>query len=79
MIKRARRDGREARVNDEREKRELRKGAERRLQKKKKETIRQFEEEGLRDPPFIEFSRSDPSIVSSSPQDMTSWSSSIKI
>ena len=27
-----------------------------------KETKRQFEEEGLRDPPFIEFSRSDPVI-----------------
>ena len=26
----------------------------------KKETERQFEEEGLRDPPFIEFSRFDP-------------------
>ena len=56
MIRRARRDGREARG----EERGLRKGAER----KEKETKR---EEGLRDPPFIEF------------LDPTSWSSSIKI
>ena len=45
MIRRARRDGREARGNEEREKREDEKGA----------------------------------IISSSPQGMTSWSSSIKI
>ena len=45
MTRRARRDGREARRNEEREKREDEKGA----------------------------------IVSSSPQGMTSWSSSIKI
>ena len=45
MIRRARRDGREARGNEEREKREDEKGA----------------------------------IVSSSPQGMTSWSSSFKI
>ena len=30
-----------------------------RIVRKDKETKRQFEEEGLRDPPFIEFSRSD--------------------
>ena len=54
-----------------------------------KETKRQFEEkEGLREtphpppPPHIRISRSDPcdvAIVSSSPQGMTSWSSSINI
>ena len=54
MIRRARRDGREARGNEEREKIErLRKGAERGLQRKEKETKRQFEEkEGPRDPAF---------------------------
>ena len=54
----------------------------RRRERIEKETKRQFEEkEGLRDPPLLEFL--DPTLrcssVSSSPQGMTSWSSSIKI
>ena len=52
----ARRDGREARGNEEREKRGSREGIER-------ETKRQFEEkEGRRDPSFIRISRSDPAM-----------------
>ena len=47
-----------------------------------KRTKRQFEEEGMRDtpppPPFFEFP-CNVAIVSSIPQGMTSWSSSIKI
>ena len=79
MIRRVRRDGREARG--------MRKGRRERIEKGsregiEKETKRQFEEEGLRDLPLLEFL--DPtlrcSIVPSSPQGiMTSWSSSIKI
>ena len=53
LIRRARRDGREARGNEEREKREDEKGRRERMRKG--------------------------AIVSSSPQGMTSWSSSIKI
>ena len=53
MIRRARRDGREATGNEEREKREDEKGRRERMRKG--------------------------AIVSSSPQGMTSWSSSIKI
>ena len=50
MIRRARKDGREASGNEEREQREEREK-------------RQFEEEeGPRDPHFIEFSRSDPTM-----------------
>ena len=67
MIRRARRDGREARGNDEREKREDWEREQRGHREKRKNTKTQFEEEGLRAP------------VSSSPQGMTSWSSSIKI
>ena len=60
---------------------EMRKGRRERIEGSRegieKETKRQFEEkEGLRDPPLLEFR--DPtlhiSIVSSSPQGMTSWS-----
>ena len=46
LIRRARRDGREARGNEEREKREDEKGSREGIEK---ETKRQFEEEGLRD------------------------------
>ena len=53
MIRRARRDGREARGNEEREKREDEKGRRERMRKG--------------------------AIVSSSPQGITSWSSSINI
>ena len=57
MIRRARRDGREARGNEEREKREDRE------REQREDRERQFEEkEGLRDLPFIEFSRSDPAM-----------------
>ena len=53
MIRRARRDGREARGNEEREKREDQKGSREGIEK---ETKRQFEEkEGLRDPLLLEF------------------------
>ena len=83
LIKRARRDGREARGNEEREKREdsEREQREDREKRKEEDTNRQFENEGLRDHLYLEFSRSDPaiSIVSSSPQGMISWNSSIKI
>ena len=48
MIRRARRDGREARGNEEREKREDRE----REQRGDKKTE---EKEGLRDPPLLEF------------------------
>ena len=48
---------------------EMRKGRRERIEKgsreriiEKRETKRQFEEEGLRDPPFIEYSRSDPAM-----------------
>ena len=48
---------------------EMRKGRRERIEKgsrertrKEKETKRLFEEEGLREPPFIEFSRSDPAM-----------------
>ena len=42
---------------------EMRKGRRERIEKGSRERIkRQFEEEGLRDPPFIEFSRSDPAM-----------------
>ena len=44
------------RLGEMREERGLRKGAERGLQRKEEET--KLEKEGLRDPPFIEFSRS---------------------
>ena len=58
----------------------IEKGSRKRIIDKRERDKRQFEEEGLRDPPFIEFSRSNLAIVvSSSPQGMTSWSSSIKI
>ena len=69
----------------------MRKGRRERIEKGsregiEKETKRQFEEkEGLREPPpLLEFLDptlrcSDVAIVSSSPQGMTSWSSSIKI
>ena len=49
----ARRDGREARGNEGREKREDEKGSREGIEKEKK---RQFEEkEGLREPPLLEF------------------------
>ena len=67
MIRRAGRDGREVRGNEEREERGLRKGAERAYREKRKRQKDKFEEEGLRAP------------VSSSPRGMTSWSSNIKI
>ena len=81
MIRRARRDGREAGGNEEREKREDRERDQR--GDRERESKRQIEEkEGLRDPPLLEFL--DPTLccshcVSSSPQGMTSWSSTIKI
>ena len=57
-----RRDGREARGNEERERERIEKGSREGIEK---ETRRQFEEkEGLRDPPppppFIRICRSDP-------------------
>ena len=66
---------------------EMRKGRRDRIEKGSREGIekreRQFEEkEGLRappPPPFLEIRSCDVAIVSSSPQGMTSWSSSIKI
>ena len=51
----ARRDSREARGNEKREKK-IEKGS------REEETKRQFEKEGLRDPPFIRISRSDPAM-----------------
>ena len=75
MIRRARRDGREARGNEERENREDREREQRGDRESEK---RQFEEkEGLRDPPLLEFLDSTLrcSYCSSSPQGMTSWSS----
>ena len=48
---------------------EMRKGRRERIEKEsreriaeKKETKRQFEDKGLRDPPYIEFYRSDPAM-----------------
>ena len=65
---------------------EMRKGRRDRIEKGSREGIekreRQFEEkEGLRAPPlpFLEIRSCDGAIVSSSPQGMTNWSSSIKI
>ena len=53
MIRRARRDGREARGNEEREKREDQERDQRGDREREK---RQFEEkEGLRDPPLLKF------------------------
>ena len=53
MIRRARRDGREAGGNEERRKERIEKGSREGIEK---ETKRQFEEkEGLRDPPLLEF------------------------
>ena len=53
-------DGREARGNEEREKERIEKGSREGIEK---ETKRQFEEkEGLREPPFIRISRSDPAM-----------------
>ena len=52
MIRRARRDGREARGNEEREKREDREREQRGDTERDKKTI---EEEGLRNPPLLEF------------------------
>ena len=58
LIRRAR----EARENEETEKRGLTKGVER-GQRKEKETKRQFEDkEGLRESPFFKFSRSSPAM-----------------
>ena len=51
MIRRARRDGREARGNEEREKREDRE----REQRGDRERDKKTDEEGLRDPPLLEF------------------------
>ena len=46
-----------------RERERIEKGSRERGYRKEKETKRQFEEkEGLRDPSFIEFSRSDPAM-----------------
>ena len=60
MIRRARRDVREAMGNEEREKERIGKGSREGIEK---ETKRQLEEkEGLRDPPFIRISRSDPAM-----------------
>ena len=75
MIRRARRDGREARGNEEREKREDR---EREQRGDRERTKRQFEEkEGLRDPPLLEFL--DPTLRCSNCLFKSSnWSSSIK-
>ena len=54
LIRRERRDGGEG------EERGLRKGEREMIEIERKETKQQFEDkEGLRDPPFIEFSRSD--------------------
>ena len=55
----ARRDGREARGNEEREREKIEKGSREGIEK---ETKRHFEDEGLRDPPFIRISRSDPAM-----------------
>ena len=70
----ARRDGREARGNEERER--IEKGSREGIEK---ETKRQFEEkEGLRDPPLLEFL--DPTLRCSHCFFKSSgWSSSIKI
>ena len=64
---------------------EIRKGRRERIEKWSREMIekrrdKKFEEkEGLREPSFFRISRSGHvAIVSSSPQGMTSWSSSIK-
>ena len=75
MIRRARRDGKEARGM-----REGRKEDREKEQREDRKTKRQFEE-GMRDPPFIDFyiRLCDVAIASSSPQGITSWSSSIKI
>ena len=51
MIRRARRDGRAATGNEGREKRGLSNGSRERIEKREREKL-QFEEEGLRDPPF---------------------------
>ena len=60
----ARRDGREARGNEEKRRERIEKGS-----REGKETKRQFEEkEGPRDPPFIRIRPCDVAIVSSSPQ-----------
>ena len=59
MIKRARRDGREARGNEEREKREDREREQRGDRERDKKTE---EKEGMRDPPHIRISRSDPAL-----------------
>ena len=52
MIRRAKRDGREARGNEEREKREDREREQRGNREREKKTE---EKEGLRDPPLLEF------------------------
>ena len=52
MIRRARRDGREARGNEEREKREGREREQREDRERDKKTE---EKEGLRDPPLLPF------------------------
>ena len=59
MIRRARRDGREARGNEEREKREDREREQRGDRERDKKTEGK---EGLRDHPFIRISRSDPAL-----------------
>ena len=41
---------------------EIRKGRRERIEKGSRERIIEKREEGLRDPPFIEFSRSDPAM-----------------
>ena len=76
----ARRDGREARGNEERGKREDCEREQRGAREIERETKRQFEEkEGLRDPPpFIRISRSDPA-CSHCFFKSSGWSSSIKI
>ena len=56
----ARRDSREARGNEEGRRERIEKGSREGIEK---ETKRQFEEkEGLRDPPFIRISRSNPAM-----------------
>ena len=52
MIRRARRDGREARGNEEREKRDDREREQRGDRERDKKTIE--EKEGLRDPPLLD-------------------------
>ena len=81
MIRRARRDGREARRNEEGRRERIEKGdkrGDREKRKRQKDNLKR----GLRDPPFFRIFYIRPcsvAIVSSFPQGMTSWSSSIKI